>query len=261
MKYGIKINNIEEDLKGLDKYDFVYFGSEFCERKIPNFEFCKKVFEFCNKNNKIPVLLTPYLTDKGINTLKDLISRLHILKKDFEITINDFGMIYLLKEFPEIKINCGRLLIKMKKGPEIMSGALNQSPEMFKDSSLSNNLFIDFMKNNGIKRFETDLPHQRLNLPNEKITAYLGNIVISTTRRCNFIDCEKEMQYQIKDCEKECLKYCVVKNTEFHDELIYVMGNAEFLKSDKDKNSINNDNILEGKFDRIVEFQKITKVL
>ena len=141
MEFGIKIKNIEQLGSVKDKYNFIYFGDECCERKIPGLSFAQKVFEYCIKKGKTPVLLSPLVTDSGIKKLRVLIKELYILKEDFELTINDFGVLNLMKEFPNIKINCGRLLIKMKKGPEILSTVLSKNVETFKANSLTNKLY------------------------------------------------------------------------------------------------------------------------
>lgn len=254
MEFGIKIIDIEQLEKIVEKYSYVYFGNECCERKIPEMSFAEKVFEHCKKTGKTPVLMTPFMTDYGVKLIKKLISELYKIMPDFEITINDFGMLNILEEFPKVRINLGRMLVKMKKGPEIISKALNENSELFKTNSL-NPPFIEFMKKNRVERFETDIPLQGIDLPEkEKVTLYLGNVLISVTRRCPFIDsAKKEFSYAVKACSKECLNYCFVKNTKFHEELIYMMGNAEFLKREKE---IGEE--LKGRFDRVVVFPSMT---
>jgi len=257
MDFAIKINKIE-DLKNLSKYKFIYFGNEFCERKMPSFSFIKQIINFCNEHNKTPVLLTPYLTDEYLYKMKKLIEYVYSLRKKFEITIQDFGLIHFIKQFPEIKINLGRLQIKMKKGPEIMSKVLDENTETFKTNSLNNEFFIEFMKNEKIKRFEIDLPPQGITLPaSEKITLYIGNSIITTTRRCPYIDSFNENYCQsLNKCKKECMNFYLIKNTKFYDELIYVLGNAEFIKTSK-KIPLE----LKNKFDRILIFKKIEDLL
>ncbi|MFW6025274.1 MAG: hypothetical protein ACOCRX_02925 [Candidatus Woesearchaeota archaeon] len=259
MEYGIKINKLEE-LKSINlpKYKYIYFGNEFCERKIPSKSKIKKIFSFCKSKNKIPVFLTPPLTYKGIEKMKSILKEL--LDNQFEIVINDIGLLNLdILNNKNIKKNLGRLLIKSKKGPEITAGNLNEPPENFRESSLSNKRFIDFFKNY-VGRFEIDLPSQGINLPeNEKISLYMGNSVISVTRRCPYIDSDKpkeEYNYKIKRCKKECLKYYTVKNTKYYSEPIFVMGNAELLKT---KMKVPKE--LKGKIDRIIIFSKIQKCL
>jgi len=256
MEFGIKINNIEQIKNNLhkDKYKFIYFGNEFCERKIPTLDSIKEVFEYCNSEDKTPVFLTPPLTNNGINQLKKLVPKMQELKKEFEITINDYGILNFLKNYPNIKINYGRVLIRMKKGPEIMTGCLDECPKNFKDNSISNKELINYLKSQEIKRFELDIPPQGINLPDrENITLYLGNSLISITRRCVYPKCNTEnYNYKIEPCKKECLNQIITKETKFYDRPIFTIGNAEFVKTDmKIPKELNN------KFNRIVIFPTI----
>ncbi|MCK5449256.1 hypothetical protein KAI32_00145 [Candidatus Pacearchaeota archaeon] len=256
MEFGIKISSLEElqNLKYLDKYNLIYFGNEFCERKIPTFSETKEIFEFCIKKNKTFVLLTPLLTNLGINNLKHLIKDISEINKKFEVTINDLGLLEILEAFPEVKINYGRVLIRMKKGPEIMTGCLKESPDNFKDNSLSNPELLDFLKDLNIKRFETDVPPQGIDLPeNSNITLYLGNSVISVTRRCIYPKCNtSEYNYKIEPCKKECLNQIITKETKYFDRPVFIIGNAELIKTEM---IIPEE--LKNKFNRIVIFPNI----
>jgi hypothetical protein len=229
--------------------------------KIPSFDVCKKFFNYCKANRKTPVLLTPPLTDYGIKLLKTLIPKLVSLKNeldiDLEITINDFGLIDFLKQY-DIKVNLGRMQVKMKKGPEVLTRAFESNIEELKFNSLNNNNFLEFFKNENITRFECDIPLQGIVLPkHENITIYIGNSVISCTRRCPYIDSDtNEFNYEIKPCKRECLKSYLVKNTKYFDHLIYVIGNAEFLKTSK---KIDKD--LKNCFNLVVIFRKMEDLL
>jgi hypothetical protein len=254
MEYGIKITN-EKELEGLDKkYSHIYFGNEFCERKIPSIEELLNLLNKCKKEGRKLVLLTPPLTDKGLITLKNLIQTAYKENQDFEVTINDFGIIEELRKLPKLKITCGRTLIRMKKGPEIMSGCLNEPPENFKDNSLSNREFRELLKENGIQRFEVDIPPQGINLPKkENLTLYLGNSSISVTRRCIYPKCDKkDYDYQIGECKKECLFQIVSRENPYFKQPVFVVGNAEIIKTE---NKIPSD--LKGKINRIVIFPSL----
>ncbi len=270
VKYGLKINDVN-DLCDLERYAYIYFGSEFCERKIPSFDFCRQVFIFCIKNNKTPVVLTPYLSELYLENYFILIKKLLAeFDCNFEITINDFGLLNKLSSsslnLSGVRFNLGRLQIKMKKGPEVMTCVSKNSLNKYKSNSLNNDKFISLMNSRGISRFEIDIPSQGLNLPfinsgddesGSCVTLYLGNYVINTTRRCPFINSgHDDYSYSIESCSRECFSSYLVKNTKYYDELIYVLGNAEFVKT---KNLIDDD--LKNKFDRVVIFKKMTDLL
>ena len=170
------------------------------------------------------------------------------------LTINDYGILNFLKNNPHIKINYGRILIRMRKGPEIMTGCLNEKSENFKDTSISNKDLREYLKSQKIKRFELDIPPQGINLPGgENISLYLGNSVISVTRRCIYPKCETEnYNYKIEPCRRECLNQIITKETKFYDRQIFVIGNAELIKT---KMKIPKE--LKNKFNRIVIFPTI----
>ncbi|MBD3164007.1 hypothetical protein GF323_02315 [Candidatus Woesearchaeota archaeon] len=218
----------------IKKFGCIYFGNEFCERKLPDLSFCNKIFGFCRKNSLTPVLLTPYLTDKGISKIEPLLKSLDKSDQAFEITVNDIGLLSFLQGnlCDNVKLNLGRLLIKMKKGPEIMSGVLNQDKEQFRQNSLQNPLFLEFYKKLGIKRFETDIPPQQADLPeNENLSLYLGNCCISSTRRCIYQNCEsRDYKYSISQCNEECLNYYIERKMLMPSSPYFILGNAEFLR-------------------------------
>jgi hypothetical protein len=251
MEYGIKINGLGEEISG--KYKYVYFGDETCERKMPAPEDAKKIFLQCAEKKITPVLMLPFMTDAGIEKAEKLVNELDKLNINFEATTNDLGIIETLIKTKNCTINCGRLLIKMKKGPEIMAG---EKTEAFRANSLKSTEFIKFMEKLGIKRFETDIPPQGIDLPEGKnITAYLGNVLISTTRRCPFIDIFSDnYTYKVKECHKECLKMLFTKKTQFHKETIYAIGNSEYLTKEK-----NLEMEMKGKVNRVVVFKSLFK--
>ena len=85
----------------IEKYDFIYIGSEFCFKKIPSPDTIKKI------NHKNIVLMTPLLSDNSLKKIKKILD----LIKISEIVINDLGLLeYLIEKHPEIKINIGRVL-------------------------------------------------------------------------------------------------------------------------------------------------------
>ncbi|MGM5483865.1 MAG: hypothetical protein ACQER9_03030 [Nanobdellota archaeon] len=255
MEYGIKINDIKNlNAENLKKFKYIYFGSEFCERKLPSLDYCKKIISFSNNNNKIPVFLTPPMTDKYIEKANNLINNLVKENPKLQITLNDFGLLNKLKNL-NINLNLGRLMIKMKKGPEIISA---NSIEKFKNNNLKNPLFRKYCKSNNLIRFEIDQPLQGLNLPdNENITLYLGNVLLSMTRYCLYPGINDENYFfRIKPCKKECMKLKLTKSTFYYKEKTHIIGNAEFLKT-----PFTIDSEIKPKINRIVVFPDLNSLL
>ncbi len=230
MEYGIKISKIEQLENIPSKIKYVYFGNDLCERKMPSKEYCITILDFCKNKNLTGVFLTPFLTDSFIEKYIDLISSLS--NYNFEVTINDLGLLNEINKLKNLTLNLGRLFIKMKKGPEIISGVLNQEISVFKKNSLFNPYFIPFYVSLGINSFEIDMPLQGIDLPNNAlVNLYIGSSLISLTRQCDYANIEqKEYAYGINECSKECLNnHFIKKYSDFKE--IFVIGNSEFVKT------------------------------
>jgi len=101
MEKAIILDDILNKEINIEKYDFVYSGSEFCFKKIPSPDTIKKI------KHKNIVLMTPLLSDNSLKKIKKILD----LIKISEIVINDLGLLeYLIKKHSEIKINIGRVL-------------------------------------------------------------------------------------------------------------------------------------------------------
>ena len=54
----------------------LYFGMEFCERLLPSPSQLKKALDFTQKNHLNFTLVTPYVTESGLNKVEKLITLL-----------------------------------------------------------------------------------------------------------------------------------------------------------------------------------------
>lgn len=198
------------------KADFtrLYFGMEFCERLLPAASQLKKALTFARDNNLAFTLVTPYVTDKGLNKVETLITILSETKPDSELVFNDWGVFHLLREkkYP-LKPVLGRLLNKMKRGPRIVH-LKNLIPETSLDYFMTPGLSIPaiqrFLLTNTIERVEFDNLLQGLNLggitPELHLSLYLPFAYITTTRFCLLSSSagSDEMKIGVSPCKKEC---------------------------------------------------------
>ena len=141
---------------------------EFCERLLPSPSQLKKALDFVKENNADFTLVTPYVTNSGLQKVGKLITTLLELKPDSEIVFNDWGVFHLIKEYNyPLKPVLGRLLNKMKRGPRIVN-IKEQIPATSYEYFMTPNLSIpeinDFLIKNNIKRVEFDNLLQGLNL-------------------------------------------------------------------------------------------------
>ena len=234
----------------------IYFGQEFCERLLPKKADLGKVISF-SLNKHVPLtLVTPYVTDRGLVKLEELI-RLFVQKmQGSEIVFNDWGVFQFIAENRlNVKPVLGRLLNKQKRGPRIMN-IIDQVPpetrDYYRGASLDVSVTAGFLKKKGILRVEFDNLLQGLDMHglNKEIkrSLYLPYLFISTTRFCLTANCDAgDTGVGVMPCYKECQKYTFNLMNPVMKTLLIRKGNTVFAV---------NDNIPEvvskGEVDRIV---------
>jgi len=243
MENALFISKIE-NLKFLKKkYSRLYFGNEFCERLIPNKEDISFVLEFIKRKKIELTLITPYVTDNGLNNLKNLFKL--VIKENLsnEIVINDWGVMrLLLNDYKEkFKLVLGRLLTKQKRGPRILHFINNLPKEAlnhFKSSNIIDPTMIHFLSKRNIGRVELDNPLQSIGMDFSKTkikaSMYYPYSYVTTTRMCLTNSCDKVTErgrIGIFPCGRECQNYYfILKQKEMPKKLI-LKGNTQFYKN------------------------------
>jgi hypothetical protein len=78
-------------------YQRLYIGDEFCERRLPTPALLAKAVGWAEANGRKITLVTPSLSDEGLQRLSELLDLLGDKKSEkFEVVINDFGGLSLL---------------------------------------------------------------------------------------------------------------------------------------------------------------------
>jgi len=196
MENAILISSIDK-LDYLDKapgnFSRVYFGSEFCDERIPTNDDLRDFLVFCENNGKEQTIIIPYLSQHGLERAANLLKFLDNRRVYPEILINDWGMLSYIPEkyggkFPLV---LGRILAKQKTGPrvELIKDIKPAAYESSKKSHVDIPVFIDFIKKKGVTRIELDMPLQGIDikLPDNcgiSLSLYHPYAYISTTRRC-----------------------------------------------------------------------------
>ena len=221
-----KINFID-DIKLFDKHKkdkHVYFGSEFCEKKLFSSGDLKIIVS--KKYEQKVTLVFPYLTQKYLDKVKEMFDFINLHSDTFcEIVFNDWGLFYFIrKNYPEIKnLVLGRLLTKQKTDPffyDVVSNKqkmsysknnifipkkiTNETEEYFSQTLVNSKIFQRFMLQNNIVRVELDNVNRKMNVtPCKKIKAsiYYPYVKITTTRFCTYLNMLKN-----KSCAKHCDK-------------------------------------------------------
>lgn len=214
MEKAIFISKIRDLEHATCKYNRLYFGNEFCERLIPGEDDLARAVRHCRINGLHFSLVTPYMTDKGLNLCERLFKWLVTHKVNCEVIINDYGGLDLInRKFEILQPVLGRLLCKQKKDPRIAllvkDGAKRtiftkkedkyilaiptKIPETlvsyFRETVTNVRLFQRYLANWRIRRVELDNLLQGINVefPRERLAGslYFPYAYITTTRRCS----------------------------------------------------------------------------
>lgn len=154
----------------LPDYSHLYFGVEFCEHLLPSADDVEAACAFCRQRQWKLSLLTPYVTDWGLEKIDPL---LQVLEEhgpeDTEVVVNDWGVLRQVTSRPdtELKVVLGRGLNRMFRdprvpdvGPEHLGG--DAPPKAWTSASHQSQGFRTMLEGVGVGRVETDLPMQGL---------------------------------------------------------------------------------------------------
>jgi len=241
-----------------DDFTRLYFGAEFCERLIPDPEEALRVADFAHDRGLGLTLMTPYVTDAGLERILLLLEAVRKTCRPVEVVFNDFGVLDLLrKEFPEFVPVLGRLLNKTKRGPRIMN-ILEKLPgscrDYFESCVLSVGAACDFLKKRSVCRVEFDNQLQGIRLENTDPgiakSLYVPYVFVSTTRYCLSAGCDDEARMDfvgVAPCARQCRDYVFQLDNPVMRVPLLRRGNAVFYVNDRMPESLT-----DGQFDRIV---------
>ena len=250
--YITSLRSLEKHFK--KKYTRVYFGAEFCERLIQPEAELSRVMEYAKREKAAFTYVTPYVSNKGVETLKKRLSFLKEKAPETEIVVNDWGIFHVItRDFAGFPLLLGRLMSKQKRGPRIMN-VLDKVPEAmidhFRRGTTDVPVFMEFVRKKGVVRLEYDNLLQGIERNNPLPgSLYYPYAYVSTTRKClvNSCDVERPSMQAIFPCKFECRKYSF---TLTHKEMpvpLELYGNTQFFKNDKLPGNL--DKL---KFDRLV---------
>jgi glycosyltransferase involved in cell wall biosynthesis len=262
MEKAIFFNKLDDfkKIKITPKYSRVYFGTEFCQKLIPARQSVEYLLN-CTKKIKVAfTFVTPFVTDKGLERLRDIFL---LLKKEqdlIEVVVNDWGVLRLInQEFRQLKPVLGRLMFRLKRDPRIPT-LINETqksvrfkdasgntvvvlpkriPEALKEAYCKTNIDFDevseFLLSNRINRVEVDnlLQGLSLDLP-KKISGsvYFPFGYLTVTRYCP-VSVNSHGKTRIGKCNRECQKYFWKMRSSCIPKILYRKGNAQFYKNSK----------------------------
>lgn len=223
-------------------YSRLYFGVEFCERLLPAAEDLERVLDFAGEKGPAFTLVTPYVTESGLERLKALLETLAKLRPGSEVVFNDYGVLRVLRRlYPGLEPVLGRLLNRLKRGPRLMT-VIDKLPKTtvayFRDSNLNVPALNDFMGRQGVKRVELDNLLQGLGFTLERWrgSLYLPYAYVTTTRFClagaGGTPWEAE-RIGVFPCKMECQRHSFYLNSPVMPVVLERKGNSVFFKNDR----------------------------
>lgn len=203
-------------------FDRIYIGDEFCPHRVPRLAEFDALLDFARKSNKHVTLLTPPVTDSGIEELSPALNRLRDSSPDAEVVANDWGvLIFLKEEYPEFRLAAGRLFDKGFKDPRLSdAGALtSQSQEMeavLNKSAFDSPALQKKLVELRVQRIERDMFPYRDSPPTSvaqlEASLYFPYGYITTGRACWVSTFDKSSDSRFvppSDCSRPCNRMSV----------------------------------------------------
>ncbi|MFH1775826.1 MAG: hypothetical protein ABH839_04160 [Chloroflexota bacterium] len=223
------------------RFSRIYFGNEFCQQLIPSVGDLERVLDFVGQNNLDFTLVSPYVTDRGLEGLEPLLAATAEGKPGSEVVFNDYGVWRVLKgRYRGLSPVMGRLLNRMKRGPRLMT-VIDKLPSSTVDYFRSSNLAVPvlrwFLAESGVSRVELDnvLQGMDFNLDGLKASLYWPYAYVTTTRLC-LANCGEEPESREKigifPCERECRKYTFYLENEAMPVPLIRKGNTIFFENE-----------------------------
>jgi hypothetical protein len=149
--------------KKCQSFNRIYVGDEFCSNRMPSLAEMKRFSCFAEEKNLNITLLTPVLTDDGIEKCSPLFEYLKRKYPDMEIVVNDLGVLFYLKRnYPLFRLSAGRVFNKGFKDPrlsenEASSFISEEADELLNYSTFDHPDFQKKMAELSVIRLERDL--------------------------------------------------------------------------------------------------------
>lgn len=210
------------DFLGKDcRISHLYFGSEFCEYRIPNIGMIRDFLDICKKDRLNPVFVTPPSSDYGAKKIE---VDLRYLKRELdhcEIVINDLGILELAHDIcPHFAFTIGRVFDKTSHDSRILLQDIEayygkdglrfaRTPGIL--SSWTDRILCKY----NVVRYEFDLPKVGLEVDGKaKYSLHFPYQYLTTGRVCLF----RAVQYKDKDKflvgREKCCQVCTYVQAE-----------------------------------------------
>jgi hypothetical protein len=221
----------------------IYVGDEFCPHRMPRPAELDALLDLACESAKNVTLLTPPLTDAGIDECAQIFDRVGERCPEAEVVANDWGVLLFLKEkYPEFRIATGRLLDKGFKDPRLTDADafFSHSEEMaavLNTSSFDSPALREKLIELGVVRTERDMFPYRACAPEPspglETSIYLPFGYVATGRVCWTSTFSGDGKFALlDDCARPCDR--ITMKLEHEDALLPLIqsgGTVHYLHS------------------------------
>ena len=186
MEAAIFWTRLPNDFAGDASCSRMYFGSLTCELLMPTTEQVGAARDAASRHGKSFSLVTPWLTDAGLQRLLPALSRLH---PGDEVIVNDWGLLRRIRrDYPHLTPVSGLLVTRQSRDWRATDAAGNPAAGRVPPSFRPSGSFLDLLRQFGVKRLEICQPHRGFvveRLPEDlRLSVYLPWSLLTLTRRC-----------------------------------------------------------------------------
>ncbi len=217
----------------------IYFGSETCERSIPDEKVVCDIYRKTREMGLEFSLLTPPCTDPFLGKIKKLLSSLREQRFSGEIIVNDIGVLNCVNDFGFEPV-IGRLLMPVFRDPrfyEPTDDLVHRYGVGFNRHTL-----IFFNEKFGVTRFEIQPTSGPLDLSDFQSMGFSFSIysplsIISRTRLCpteaysRFASKSTSAGRDLYVCSKTCRDTMFLLNDAAPPHKVMIIGNAIYYEN------------------------------
>lgn len=244
---GIK-NSIEKikQLGGRKNFNYIYFGNEFCEYKIPSLKEIEKCITISKEDLLRFVFVTPPVTDYGLQKLEKIFECFVSNGNEVDVVVNDYGVLELLRESKgEMGIIMGRIMDKTSHDSRASEEKINNyygrsGLEFARTPGVISLYTKKTLEGYNITRYEFDMPKVGLELKGcQKKSLYWPYSYLTTGRVCSTrsLKLEGKDKYLVGNevCNQQCRNMQIEKRKPLNgfcdnvsDLFLFERGNTVF---------------------------------
>lgn len=226
----------------------IYFGSEFCQYRLPSLSLVIKAVEYCLENGFAFTFATPYTHNQTFTQLVRILAYLDEMAsaagERVEVVVNDWGVYHHIQtRFPHLDVVIGRLLNKTIRDPRVAhyyddERAPEQGRKFFQGTGLVSTWFQTFWQNGNVIGIEFDELIQGKEVTQMESSLQIslhfpfGCIASGSACMVGFMDTERAEKFRGDPaCKQQCQKYVFeLKNRQHRDmkHRIFQKGTTAF---------------------------------